>query len=105
MGKITAAGVSIHLGQIARDEPLWRHLAALHPGDSVILEVSGFVGRWRRTANGIEPLDQNIRDAWTTMLAVPNQTVDVQLVTTDGSHLVTFGVRGQLWDDPASQYR
>jgi hypothetical protein len=26
-------------------------------------------------------------------------------VTTDGSHLVTFGVRGQLWDDPASQYR
>jgi len=29
----------------------------------------------------------------------------IQLVTTDGSRLVTFGVAGQLWDDPASQYR
>ena len=105
MGKIVASSGAISLDQIVGDEPLHRRLAALHPGDSVILETNGFVGRWRRTANGIEPLDQNVREAWTTMTATPSQWVDIQLVTTDGSHLVTFGVRGQLWDDPASQNR
>ena len=105
MGKVVSSGASIQLDQIADDEPLPQQLATLHPGDSVVLEVGGFVGRWRRTpTNSIEPLDQNIRDAWTTMAAKPH-AVDSQLVTTDGSHLVTFGVRGQLWDDPASQYR
>ena len=46
-----------------------------------------------------------MRQAWADMRAEPLSTLDIQLVTTDGSQLVTFGVAGQLWDDPASQYR
>ena len=105
MGKIDADGELIRLHRIAEDEPLRQQLAALHPGDSVILEVGGFVGRWRRTADGFEPLDPNVRQAWAEMHAGRRVGIDVRLVTTDGSHMVTFGVRGQLWDDPASQYR
>lgn len=105
MGTITATGGSILLDQVAGDRLLHRQLAVLHPGDSVVLEVGGFVGRWRRTTSGLEPLDQNVRDAWLAMTDEPAHAVAIQLVTTDGSHLVTFGTRGQLWDDPESQYR
>jgi len=49
MGKVRAEGDLIRLQQIADDEPLRQRLAAVHPGDSVTLEVGGFVGRWRRT--------------------------------------------------------
>jgi len=39
-------------------------------------------------------------------ICVPDRgVVDIQLVAIDGSRLVTIGVAGQLWDDPASQYR
>ena len=105
MGKIRADSDLIRLVQIADDEPLRQRLAALHPGDSVTLEVGGFVGRWRRTDDAIEPLDFNVRQAWAYMHAEPGRAVDIQLVTTDGSRLVTFSIAGQLWDDPASQYR
>ena len=105
MGKITADGNPVRLERIADDELLRRSLAALHPGDSVVLEVGGFVGRWRRIADAVEPLDLNVREAWAHMGSGSAGSVDIQLVTTDGSRLVTFGVRGQLWDDPASQYR
>jgi len=105
MGKVRAEGDLIRLQQIADDEPLRQRLAAVHPGDSVTLEVGGFVGRWRRTADAIEPLDVNVRQAWADMHSEPGRTVDIQLVTTGGSRLVTFGVAGQLWDDAASQYR
>ena len=105
MGKITADGGLIRLEQITDDEPLCQRLNAFHPGDTLTLEVGGFVGRWRRTIDAIEPVDLNMRQAWADMRAEPLSTLEIQLVTTDGSRLVTFGVAGQLWDDPASQYR
>ena len=105
MGKITADGGLIRLEQITDDEPLRQRLNAFHPGDTLTLEVGGFVGRWRRTVDAIEPLDLNVCQAWAEMRAERRGAVDIQLVTTGGSRLVTFGVAGQLWDDPASQYR
>jgi len=105
MGKVTVVGDEITLQQIVDDDPLRGQLEALHFGDTVVLEIGGFVGRWRRTADAIAPLDLNIHQAWAAMRTEPARSVDIRLVTTDGSHLVTFGVRGQLWDDPASQYR
>lgn len=104
-GKVAATGELLQPQLISGDDPLRRHLDALHIGDSVLLDVGGFVGRWRRLADGLMPLDPNVSQAWSSLRAAPARAVDIQLVTTDGSHLVTFGVRGQLWDDPASQYR
>lgn len=103
MVKVRVARGAIALDSLTGDAALAGRIKALSSGGHLLLDVGGYVGRWMRTPEGLSPADSNVRDAWQMMQV--DDLIDVRLVAAEGSGLVTFGHRGQLWDTPDGQYR